>query len=88
MNIFEQSKQCGYAIELHFVWISDVREAIRRVRQRVVEGGHDVPAKDIKRRFSRSIHHFLDDYALPAVPLGQLDAASKVVGGIRYSHHC
>jgi len=63
VNIFEQAKQCSYAIELHFVWIPDVREAIRRVRQRVVEGGHDVPAEDIKRRFSRSIHHFLDDYA-------------------------
>jgi len=63
VNIFGQAKQCGYAIELHFVWIPDVREAIRRVRQRVVEGGHDVPAEDIKRRFSRSIYHFLDDYA-------------------------
>ena len=62
VKIFEQAKQRGYAIELHFVWIPDVREAIRRVRQRVIEGGHDVPAEDIKRRFSRSIQHLLDDY--------------------------
>jgi len=39
------------------------REAIRRVRQRVIEGGHDVPADDIRRRFARSIQHLLDDYA-------------------------
>ena len=38
-------------------------EAIRRVRQRVVEGGHDVPVDDIRRRFARSIQHLLDDYA-------------------------
>jgi predicted ABC-type ATPase len=55
VKIFKNVKQRGYAIELHFVWIPDVREAIRRVRQRVIEGGHDVPADDIRRRFARSI---------------------------------
>ena len=63
VKIFEQAKRRGNEIELHFVWIPDVREAIRRVRQRVIEGGHDVPAKDIRRRFARSIEHLLDDYA-------------------------
>jgi predicted ABC-type ATPase len=63
VKIFENSKRNGYAIELHFVWIPDVREAIRRVRQRMIQGGHDVPAEDIKRRFWRSIQHLLDDYA-------------------------
>jgi predicted ABC-type ATPase len=63
LKIFEEAKQRGYEIELHFVWIPDVREAIRRVRQRVIEGGHDVPAEDIERRFTRSIDHLLKDYA-------------------------
>ena len=63
VKILQNAKQSGYAIELHFVWIPDVREAIRRVRQRVIEGGHDVPAEDIKRRFARSIDHLLNDYA-------------------------
>jgi predicted ABC-type ATPase len=63
VNLFQKAKQHGHAIELHFVWIPDPREAIRRVRQRVIEGGHDVPAEDIKRRFVRSIQHLLNDYA-------------------------
>ena len=63
LKIFEESKLRGYEIELHFVWIPDVREAIRRVRQRVIEGGHDVPIDDIRRRFARSSQHLLDDYA-------------------------
>src|ERR1700730_4150403 len=62
-KIFKQAKQRSYSIELHFVWIPDVREAIRRVRQRVIEGGHDVPTGDIKRRFRRSVEHLLNDYA-------------------------
>ena len=72
VRIFEVAKQRGYAIELHFVWIHDVREAVRRVRQRVLEGGHDVPADDIRRRFARSTQHLLNDCALSEqmVPLG------------------
>ncbi len=62
-NVFENAKEHGYAIELHFIWIPDVREAIRRVRQRVIEGGHDVPAEDIRRRFARGIDHLLKGYA-------------------------
>jgi len=63
VKIFERAKQRGYKIELHFVWIPDVREAIRRVRQRVIEGGHHVPVEDIRWRFARSSQHLLDDYA-------------------------
>lgn len=63
VKTFEEAKACDYAIELHFIWIPTPQEAIRRVRQRVREGGHAVPADDIRRRFARSIQHFVDDYA-------------------------
>jgi predicted ABC-type ATPase len=63
LKIFEEAKLHGYEIELHCVWIPDVREAIRRVRQRVIEGGHHVPAGEIRRRFARSSEHFLNDYS-------------------------
>src|SRR5205823_6956531 len=63
VKLLEEAKRRGYAIELHFVWIPDVREAIRRVQQRVIEGGHDVPVRDIRRRFVRSSQHLLKDYA-------------------------
>lgn len=64
VNLFEKAKKRSrYQIELHFLWIPNPQEAIRRVRQRVKEGGHHVPAADIRRRFRRSIEHFLDDYA-------------------------
>ena len=32
------------------------------MRQRVKQGGHHVPAADIRRRFYRSLLHLLDDY--------------------------
>jgi predicted ABC-type ATPase len=64
MKLFKKAKKLGgYRIALHFIWIPNPQEAIRRVRQRVKEGGHHVPAADIRRRFRRSIEHLLDDYA-------------------------
>jgi predicted ABC-type ATPase len=32
------------------------------VRQRVRQGGHNVPATDIRRRFQRSLVHLLHNY--------------------------
>lgn len=62
-NTFAKAKERGYTIKLHFVWIPSPEEAIRRVRQRVKEGGHHVPADDIRRRFGRSIAHLMHDCA-------------------------
>jgi predicted ABC-type ATPase len=52
----------GYEMELHYLWLSNVDQAIARVRRRVRMGGHDVPVADIRRRFKRSLIHLIDDY--------------------------
>lgn len=60
--LFRRARQLGYEIELHYLWLSSPAQAIARVRQRVQQGGHHVPAGDIRRRFKRSLAHLLDDY--------------------------
>ena len=35
---------------------------LRRIRQRVRKGGHDVPEADVRRRFSRSLRYFVKNY--------------------------
>ena len=62
IRIFRRARQLGYEIELHYLWLSSPAQAIARVRQRVQQGGHHVPAADIRRRFKRSLVHLLDDY--------------------------
>ena len=62
IRLFRQARQLGYEIELHYLWLSSPTQAIARVRQRVQQGGHPVPAADIRRRFYRSLHHLCDDY--------------------------
>ena len=62
IRLFRRARQLGYEIELHYLWLSSPVQAIARVRQRVLRGGHHVPAADIRRRFYRSLAHLLADY--------------------------
>ena len=62
IRIFERALSSGYDLELHYLWLSNVEQAIARVRRRVRMGGHNVPVKDIRRRFKRSLNHLIDDY--------------------------
>ena len=55
LRLLKQARKIGFAIELHFLWLSNPMQAIARVRQRVKLGGHAVPAADIRRRFKRGL---------------------------------
>lgn len=62
IKLFQRARHSGYEIELHYLWLSGAAQAIARVRQRVQQGGHHVPAADIRRRFKRGLVHLLEDY--------------------------
>ncbi len=62
IRLLHGARELGYEIELHYLWLSSPAQGIARVRQRVRQGGHHVPAVDIRRRFYRSLRHLLDDY--------------------------
>jgi predicted ABC-type ATPase len=62
IRLFQRALKLGYGIELHYLWLSSADHAVARVRLRVKQGGHHVPASDIRRRFKRSLVHLLDDY--------------------------
>jgi predicted ABC-type ATPase len=52
----------GYKLHLFFLWIPTAEFAIARIKDRVAEGGHDVPVNDVRRRFYRGIHNFFKYY--------------------------
>jgi predicted ABC-type ATPase len=60
--MFQRALSLGYELEVHYLWLSNVDQAIARVRRRVRMGGHDVPVADIRRRFKRSLNHLFVDY--------------------------
>ncbi|MBK9140646.1 MAG: zeta toxin family protein [Verrucomicrobia bacterium] len=79
IRLFRRARQLGYEIELHYLWLSSPVQAIARVRQRVRQGGHHVPAVDIRRRFKRSLVHLLDDYLHLATRWAAWDSRSLPV---------
>ncbi|WP_244617439.1 zeta toxin family protein [Sulfurimicrobium lacus] len=55
-------RKAGYRVELFFLSLDSPETAIARVRNRVAQGGHDVPETTIRRRFSGGIENFHSIY--------------------------
>lgn len=52
-----------YQVKLIFLQLDSVDEAIARVAQRVLQGGHDIPEATIRRRFASGYGNFKRLYA-------------------------
>ncbi len=55
-------REQGYAVKLIYLPLATPEEAIRRVQQRVKQGGHGVPEAVIRRRYHRSVANFREIY--------------------------
>jgi len=61
-RILGQAREAGYGITIAFIFLGSAQDCINRVRERVQKGGHDVPERDVLRRFSRSRENFWNIY--------------------------
>ncbi len=52
----------GYRIILIYFWLNDSQLAIQRVSGRVQQGGHNIEAEVVKRRYHRSISNLVNIY--------------------------
>lgn len=57
LNNIDKAKKKGYFIELHYVGVESVDIAKRRVLERVQEGGHGIPEKDIEKRYIDTLYN-------------------------------
>ena len=53
--LFGSLKKAGYRLECRFVCLRSVRDCQERVKRRVAEGGHDVPAALIQHRYASGL---------------------------------
>jgi len=58
LSFFKRIRQKGYRITVFFLWLPKADLAVQRVADRVKLGGHFVPEKDIRRRYTRGIDNF------------------------------
>lgn len=66
--LVEKAHKLGYVVELIYVWLCSVALARERVARRVAEGGHDIPAHIVERRYRQGIKNLFDIF-MPAVDL-------------------
>jgi len=45
------AREKGYTVRLYYVAVSSAEESLKRIKNRVEKGGHDIPAETVKRRF-------------------------------------
>ena len=74
-----RAKQQGYHVELIYVALPTASLAKQRVKNRVSEGGHDIPADVIERRFYRSLNNLSHRYAKVADEWRIFDNASSSI---------
>lgn len=61
-NLIHVAKQKGYFITLLFLWLNSPELAIKRVKTRVIEGGHNIPENVIRRRYKSGLINFFQLY--------------------------
>jgi len=63
LGLIEKLHSAGWQVELIYLALPDVSASKARVAERVLHGGHDIPAADLERRFSRSLRNLLHEFA-------------------------
>ena len=71
------AKMKGYEISLTFLWLSKPEEAVKRVAQRVKQGGHHVPEGSVIRRYYSGIKNLIQHYLPLADEVFIMDNSSE-----------
>ena len=62
LRMIREWRSVGYQVELMLLQLPAADLAVERVRERVAQGGHNIPEPDIRRRFERGIANFHQHY--------------------------
>ncbi|HWV99350.1 MAG TPA: zeta toxin family protein [Candidatus Acidoferrum sp.] len=54
--------QAGFRLHMFYLWIPSPELALLRIRDRVESGGHNVPERDVRRRFTRTLGNLFKLY--------------------------
>lgn len=59
INVLKEAKKAGYETEIIYVVIEDIDTSKKRIADRVVRGGHDIPEEAINRRYNKSFNNLI-----------------------------
>lgn len=59
VKTIKEAKELGYHIRLYYIGVNSVEESIKRIRNRVEKGGHNIPDEDVRRRYNKRLEDLL-----------------------------
>jgi predicted ABC-type ATPase len=62
VRVLRNVKQAGFRLHMFYLWIPTPELALLRIRDRVDNGGHNVPERDVRRRFDRTVRNLFKLY--------------------------
>ncbi len=62
VKVIERAKSLGYMVVIAYVFVDSPEVCIKRIEERVRNGGHFVPVEDVERRYARSKANFINIY--------------------------
>ncbi len=63
LKLIKQLQLDGWRVELIYLALPNKEMSHLRVAERVAHGGHNIPTKDIERRFPRSLNNLLNHFS-------------------------
>lgn len=63
LRLIDRLRADVWRVELTYMALPSIEMSKLRVAERVVHGGHNIPARDIERRFPRSLYNLLNDFS-------------------------
>ena len=63
LGIIQQARDSGYTVTLLYFWLNSPELAVKRVKDRVAAGGHNIPEDVIRRRYHMGLRYFFGTYS-------------------------
>lgn len=63
LRLIRKLRHDGWTIKLIFLGLPNIEMSKMRVAERVAHGGHNIPVKDIERRFPRSLSNLFQNFS-------------------------
>ncbi|MBP1544543.1 MAG: hypothetical protein J6A16_10655 [Oscillospiraceae bacterium] len=53
LKTIRRARELDYFIRLYYIGVDSAEESLRRIKNRVEKGGHDIPSEDVLRRYGK-----------------------------------
>lgn len=62
LRLLQRANKAGFRLHMFYLWIPSPELALLRIRDRVENGGHNVPEQAVRRRFGRTLRNLFALY--------------------------